>query len=316
MLAAYLRLARPTQWAKSAFVLVGPVYSMALSSAENRWAVLGAMLAFSLASSVCYVHNDIQDRDQDRAHPRKRARPIAAGQVSVAAARGFGTILGILAVLVLFLIPGGREHSWRREIVSACVALYVINTVFYSALLKRRMVADVISLSLGFVLRVLGGCAAVYVVPSSWLLNVTFFLSMFLAFGKRLGERRTMGEGASSARSVQARYTDDILRMAVVVTGVATLLTYAGYVQAQEHLYTRGFNLLWVTMLPATYGLLRAIFRVETGAYDDPTELAFRDRPFQIAAACFCALTLALIYLFRLGGWAEVGWPLTLPAGT
>src|SRR5690606_16191438 len=118
---------------------------------------------------------------------------------------------------------------------------------------------DVISLASGFVLRVLGGCAAAMVVPSSWLLNCIFFLSMFLAFGKRLGERRTLGADAAAARGVQSVYTDDLLRMSVVVTAVATLITYAGYVQAHEEDYRRGFNLLWLTMLPATYGLLRCI---------------------------------------------------------
>ncbi|MBL8759458.1 MAG: hypothetical protein JNK35_13635, partial [Phycisphaerae bacterium] len=146
----------------------------------------------------------------------------------------------------------------------------------------------------GFVLRVLAGCAAVLVVPSTWLLNVTFFIAMFLAFGKRLGERRTMGDDAAAARLVQAKYTDELLRMVVVVTGVATLLTYAGYIQSQEFGFTRGFNLLWLTMLPATYGLLRCIVLLERGDYDDPTELAAKDRAFQVAVVVFVGLTVGL----------------------
>jgi 4-hydroxybenzoate polyprenyltransferase len=173
--------------------------------------------------------------------------------------------------------------------------------VVYSFALKHVVMADVICLSLGFVLRVLGGCAAVGIGPTTWLLNCTLFLAMFLAFGKRLGERRLMlgAEGAASARGVQAAYTDDLLRMAVVVTAVASLLTYAGYVQAQEAHYHLGFNLLWLTVLPATYGVLRCMVLVERGDYDDPTELASKDPPFQLAAAVFGALTLALILWVR-----------------
>ena len=133
------------------------------------------------------------------------------------------------------------------------------------------------------------------VLPSTWLLNVTFFLAMFLAFGKRLGERRTMGDAAANARSVQSDYSDAFLQMAVVVTAVTTLLTYAGYVQAREADYTWGLNLLWLTILPATYGMLRCIVLVDRGTYDDPTELATHDRPFQLAMGLFALVTVVLV---------------------
>jgi len=306
----YIALARPLQWAKGAFVLVGPAYGLAARHVESPAAIVGAFFAFAFASSACYIHNDLRDREADRAHPRKRHRPIAAGRVGPRAAAALFLVLIFAAAAALLLIPAGRENSWARELTALCIGLYVLNVTAYSLWLKHKLVADVISLAMGFVLRVLAGCAAVGVPPSSWLLNVTFFISMFLAFGKRLGERRTSGSaaGAAAARTVQSRYTDDLLRMSVVVTGVASLLTYAGYVQSQQDFYTRGFNLLWLTMLPATYGLMRAMVKVETGEYDDPTEMALRDWPFQLAAAVFGGLTLALIYLFRLGGWEKLGW--------
>ena len=154
-----------------------------------------------------------------------------------------------------------------------------------------------------------GGCAAVGVTPTVWLLNVTLFLAMFLAFGKRLGERRTLapsaedgfetsGGGAADHRPVQAQYTDALLRMMVVVTGVATLIAYAGYLQAHDADYVLGFNLLWLTILPATYCLLRAIVLLERGAYDDPTELATGDRAFQLGAAVFIIISTAVLWGF------------------
>jgi decaprenyl-phosphate phosphoribosyltransferase len=296
----YIRLARPMQWAKGAFVIVGPVYGLAIKDIPSALAVLGAFLAFGFASSACYVHNDVQDRERDRAHPRKRNRPIASGRISVTSAGLFGLALFMLAWAMLLFIPRSESGLGPRELLGLCVLLYIANVLAYSTWLKHKAVADVISLSIGFVLRVLGGCAAVAVVPSSWLLNVTFFVSMFLAFGKRLGERRTMGAEASAVRGVQLKYTDDLLRMAMVVTGVATLITYAQYVQSQSDLYTRGFNLLWITMLPATYCLLRAMVKVEMSEFDDPTDMATRDRPFQLAVACFGAITLGLILWFRV----------------
>jgi 4-hydroxybenzoate polyprenyltransferase len=275
-------------------VLIGPVYGRVFTR-EGAILAAAAFFAFAFASSACYVINDILDAGADKAHPRKRNRPIAAGRIPVGHAYAFFLVLLALAIGMVMLIPPGIDGAGPRTLVGLCVGMYVANVLAYSAFLKTRMVADVISLSLGFVLRVLGGCAAVSVIPSPWLLNVTFFLSMFLAFGKRLGERRSLGATAATARTVHSRYTDELLRMLVVVTGVAALLIYAVYVQDQAMHYTHGFNLLWLTMLPATYGLMRAMVKVETGAYDDPTEMAIRDWPTQAAGAVFVALTVALL---------------------
>lgn len=304
-LGALVRLARPKQWAKGVFVLIGPVYGTLVNPEQGVapgvdvsqaiWGAAGAFVAFAMASSCCYVVNDIADREVDRAHPRKRLRPIAAGEVSVSQAWVCaGVLLGLGAASVM-LVPDvqarGLSVRWWLAMV---LGVYVLNVMAYSARLKRVVVVDVMSLSAGFVLRVLGGCAAAAVAPSTWLLNVTFFVSMFLALGKRLGERRTLGEGAAAARGVQGVYTDELLRMGVVVTGVACLLTYAGYVQAMGERFTYGFNLLWLTMLPATYGLLRAMVLLERGRYDDPTEIGMKDRATQAAAVVFGMITLGL----------------------
>jgi decaprenyl-phosphate phosphoribosyltransferase len=298
-----LKLARPKQWSKSVFVLIGPVYGlgdMLQGGERDVWMVMAeaivAAVAFALTSSGCYIINDIQDREADRLHPRKRNRPIASGAVSVPLAITAAVALFVAAAsLLLLLAPQARP--W----VALTLGLYIANVVTYSFYLKQKVIGDVIGLSVGFVLRVMGGCAAVSIMPSTWLLNVTFFLSMFLAFGKRLGERRTMrnapdGDGVAH-RAVQKLYTDVHLQMAVVVTMVATLMTYAAYVQTQDDRYTAGFNLLWLTLLPATYGLLRCIVLLEAGRYDDPTEMAFKDRGFIAAAIAFAVITLGAMYL-------------------
>jgi len=300
-----IRLARPRQWAKGAFVAIGPAYAVATHdrplSAPLVLGAVAAVLAFGFASSACYIINDIRDVEADRAHPRKRSRPIASGAVPIAAALRFAALLlllaGASAALSMFgaAQPAPSHALW----LGLCLAIYIANTTLYSLHFKHAVVLDVISLASGFVLRVMGGCAATAVIPSPMLLNVTFFLAMFLAFGKRLGERRTMGEGAAAARAVQGAYTDELLRMAVVVTGVATLITYAGYIENQGTRYERGFNLLWLTMLPATYGLLRCIVLLERGQYDDPTELASRDRPLQAAAVLFAAITVTIMLGLR-----------------
>jgi 4-hydroxybenzoate polyprenyltransferase len=293
----YLKLARLHQWGKGAFVLVGPVYGAVDGHAINWPAVGLAFLGFGLGSSACYVVNDIQDREADRNHPRKRRRPLASGAISVRAAWVFAAVLllGALGAIAALATVAPKEATFWTGLA---IIGYIANVMAYTYLFKHHIIADVVSLALGFVLRVLGGCASTEIEPSTWLLNCTLFVSMFLAFAKRLGERRTVqGDGVSKARAVQSVYTDELLRMTVVVTGVAALVTYAGYVQARGEAYTVGFNLLWLTMLPATYGLLRCIVLVERGDYDDPTELATRDRAFQVAGLAFVAVTIAIAFI-------------------
>lgn len=307
-----VKLARPVQWGKGVFVLAGPAFAVMHGDTELGLmvglAALGAFVAFGLGSSGCYIFNDIADREADARHPRKKRRPIASGRVSVGTARVFGLGLFFAAAVTTAFLPGVSERAWLAVLVGA----YVLNVLAYSAVLKHRVMLDVVSLSLGFVLRVLGGCAAVGVMPSTWLLNSTLFLAMFLALGKRLGERRTMaGEASSveSVRGVQKVYSDELLRMAVVMTAVGTLVTYAGYVQDQEGRYgpsvadvasgvAWGFNWLWLTMIPATYALLRCIVQLERGLFDDPTELALRDRGVQMAGIGFVLVLVVLAVVF------------------
>jgi 4-hydroxybenzoate polyprenyltransferase len=314
ILPALVRLARPVQWGKGVFVLIGPAYAIAARDAQPSpqiaASVLGIFAAFGLASSGCYVINDIADREADAHHPRKRHRPIASGRVGLGMARGYAAALLAAAAVVVALLPLGDRLWWAAGLVGA----YVVNVLVYSSLLKHRVILDVVSLSLGFVLRVLAGCAAAGVMPSTWLLNSTLFLAMFLAFGKRLGERRTaaaVGEAAADLRRVQRAYSDELLRMVVVMTAVGALVTYAGYIQGREGVYgpsvaavargaAWGFNWLWLTMIPATYGLLRCIVLLEQGRYDDPTELAVRDRGVQAAGVLFGLIVLAVVMLARV----------------
>jgi decaprenyl-phosphate phosphoribosyltransferase len=315
-----IKLARPAQWAKGVFVLVGPLYALADPAKHTHipWLnVACAFVAFGLASSGCYIINDLRDRDADRLHPRKSKRPIASGSVTPAAALWFAFILFLLATAAAlapvwastlqFINPAGAETALRSCLWTVLlVAAYIFNTIAYSIRIKHLVILDVLSLSLGFVLRVLGGCAAAGVEPSSWLLNCTFFVSMFLALGKRLGELRSLGDSAASVRGVLGTYTIDFLRMAVVVTAVACLVTYSGYVQSRSdqgtfHYAGWGFNLLWLTMLPATYALLRTIVQMERGKYDDPTELAYKDNAFRVAVLLFALLTAIVIFTNRYG---------------
>lgn len=320
VLRGLIRLTRLKQWTKGIFVLIGPIFALAYGKLQDvprdelLLQIALAFFAFCLAASGCYVFNDLADIERDRAHPRKKHRPLASGQVPIGIAKIFGVGLLMSSLICALMLPGASKW-W----VIALVAAYIINVMAYSSGLKHIVIVDVLSLSTGFVLRVLGGCAAVDVAPSTWLLNATLFLSMFLAFGKRLGERRLMGsdESAIAARDVQVSYTDQLLRMMVVVTGVATLMTYTGYVQSREedltlYLTNRpiglsgegfGLNLLWISVLPAMLALMRTITLLMRGTYDDPTELAIRDSMVRISGFLFVIATGIALMSERILLW-------------
>src|SRR5262249_54402046 len=146
-------LCRPRHWAKNVFVLVPLVFSETFYSAATVGASLAALACFCLWSSSVYALNDVLDARGDRRHPRKCRRPVAAGQVSPPAALLFAAVLalggGALAFAALprlFLLIGG---------------LYLANSVTYCLLLKHRVIADVLAIAAGFVLRLLGGCYAI-----------------------------------------------------------------------------------------------------------------------------------------------------------
>ncbi len=312
VIAGLIRLARPHQWSKGIFVLIGPLFAIAdgkLKDMPVQELILATgltFLGFCLAASGCYVFNDLADVERDQNHPRKRRRPLACGQVSIGTAKVFG--IGLLLASLLCVIGVSPE---LRFWVLGLIILYITNVMLYSNGLKHIVIIDVLCLSSGFVIRVLGGCAAVGITPSTWLLNATLFLSMFLAFGNGLGVRRHMGsdEAATAARDVQQHYSDQMLRMFVVVTGVATLLTYTGYVQSKELVYMYifasrpdsldgfGMNLLWVTVAPATLALLRTITLLMRGRFDDPTELALHDNMVRVAGLIFVISTVAVIWI-------------------
>lgn len=311
--AGLIKLMRLHQWSKGIFVLIGPMFALSdgklrdMPDLELGLAIGMTFLGFCLAASGCYIFNDLADVERDRAHPRKSKRPLASGQVSAGTARIFGICILVASLASVLGVP-----SELRYWVLGLLILYIINVMAYSAGLKHIVIVDVLCLSSGFVIRVLGGCAALGITPSTWLLNATLFLSMFLAFGKRLGERRHMGsdEAAMAARDVQQHYTDQMLRMFVVVTGVATLLTYTNYVQSRHDDFvwtfaTRqgsvgesfGFNLMWITVAPATLALLRTITLLMRGRYDDPTELALKDNMVRVAGLVFVASMLIVFWI-------------------
>jgi len=146
-----VRSLRPHQWAKNLFVLAALVFGRQLSDRTAVVHALLALLAFCFASSTVYLINDLRDREEDRRHPLKRLRPIAAGTLSVPAAIVAAVVLGVAAFAI------GADLGLPFFLV---LAGYLLLNVLYTTWLKHMVILDVMSISLGFVLRVEAGAEA------------------------------------------------------------------------------------------------------------------------------------------------------------
>ncbi|PYO25026.1 MAG: hypothetical protein DMD85_05045 [Candidatus Rokuibacteriota bacterium] len=171
MLAAVLVSLRPQQWVKNLFVFGGLVFGQRLFT-PSVWPACGAFVIFCALSGAIYLVNDVADRDNDRLHPKKRERPIAAGRLPV------GVALGVAVALV----AGGLvAAAWLSTGVLLVAVAYVVLLTAYSAWLKHVVIVDVLAVAVGFVLRALAGTLAIDVAISGWLLICTVLIALFLA---------------------------------------------------------------------------------------------------------------------------------------
>ena len=178
-LAALIKLLRPEQWVKNAFLIAPLIFSKHLFGADYLLTTLLALVAFCLVSSSVYVVNDIADRNIDQHHPTKKNRPIASGRVSVPQA--------IAVVILLLVIVAVQSWNLNGNFCLAAASYFMLNLA-YSFGLKRVILVDVFVIAAGFMLRVLAGAFAIAVLISPWLVLCTLFVSVFLAISKRRGE--------------------------------------------------------------------------------------------------------------------------------
>ena len=85
---------RPAQWTKNLLVFAPLIFAVKLFDTLSLVRAVAGFAVFCALSSAVYLINDVMDRDGDRQHPVKRLRPIAAGDLSVAAALAAAIVIG------------------------------------------------------------------------------------------------------------------------------------------------------------------------------------------------------------------------------
>lgn len=283
-----IKLLRPHQWIKSAFVFVGIIFGHAWDDPTLLLQATLAAAGFSLAASSVYIFNDLADRERDRLHPKKRFRPLAAGTVSVGAALLLAIACGV----------GGLLLGWTASpLVAALIGGYFALNAGYSLGLKHISILDVFIISAGFMLRLVAGTEGIGITASQWLLLCGMMVTLFLGFAKRRAELYAMAEQeaeAGSHRKVLEEYDPILLDKMIGICASATVVCYALYTLAPQTIAQhRTTDLIW-TVPFVLYGMFRYLQRLHSGGGEDAAREVFRDPHLILAIGGWLGLVLYL----------------------
>jgi decaprenyl-phosphate phosphoribosyltransferase len=260
---------RPKQWIKNALVIAAPGAAGALGHDGVPIRVGLATVAFCLLASGIYAINDARDAQEDRLHPLKRHRPVAAGELDARTAITFG--------------------GWLMAVVGIG---YAALTVSYTLVWRHVRLLDIGAIAGGFVLRAVAGGVAAPVTLSRSFVLVVACVAVFVAGAKRYAELRRPETDPSTRRRVLNTYSPRLLELILAGSSVLAILAYS--VWAFDLPTVHGVPWRPLTILPFAICLLRYGTLVQAGAGEAPEDLLLADRPLQLAA-------MAWLLLFALG---------------
>ena len=309
-----IRSARPRQSAKNGLVLVPLFFTVniwweGVDPSEIALVIAKAVitfLAFSALSSAVYLFNDLRDVEQDRLHPVKRNRPIAAGKLSPQVA------WGALLLLIGLGMAAGFVISLPLGLVNTG---YIVLNVAYTLVLKHEVILDVMSISAGFVLRAVAGTLAINGTElttgglttridlniSPWLYVVTALGALFIAVVKRRSELEAAGAEAVAQRSILREYSTELLDQLVVIVAASTLMAYTLYtfssgITASSNVPDN--NSMMLTIPFVAYGLFRYLYLMHIkGKGEAPEDALLSDRPLRLNIVLWLATATLILLL-------------------
>ncbi len=285
---AVLKEMRPHEWVKNTLVFAGVLFSGQFNDGSAILEAFLAFAAFCLISSAGYFINDLIDVELDRKHPKKRFRPIAAGEISEPAARAFSAGFAVAALAIAF-----ATVNWE---VGLMVLGYGIIQVAYSMGIKQIVIVDVMTIATLFILRVVAGAVAVDAHASEWLVLCTGMLAMFLGFTKRRQEAVSELHEGTSTRPVLEHYSLPFLDQMVSMVTTGTVISYAIYTVNSPLI---GSEMMF-TIPPVVYGIFRYLYLIYDRSDDRSTAaIVAQDRPIIAAGGVFAVTAFLLLYVFN-----------------
>lgn len=279
---------RPDQWTKNLIVFAALIFAVKLLDPAALANASAAFLIFCALSGAVYLINDVSDREQDRLHPLKRARPIASGELSPGTALTAAVVLSVAALASAYSL---------RPAFAVAAAAYLSLFVVYTRSLKHVVVLDVMTIAIGFVLRAVAGGLVINVHISNWLLVCTMLGALFLGFAKRRHEITLLAEGAKGHRRILEEYDPYLLDQMIGVVAAATMVAYIIYCASPETHALFGTEWLVLTTPFPIYGLFRYLYLVHRKAGGgNPSDMLLQDRPLQACVLLWGITAIVIIY--------------------
>ena len=289
MVKTWLKALRVKQWTKNSLLFLGLVFSLQFTHPDKVLTSLVAFGLFCLVSSGGYLINDVIDCEHDRQHPTKCNRPIACGAINRNAA------LAVAAVLLAVGLAG----SFAVNLAFGAVALaYVAISVGYTVGLKHVVIIDVLSIAAGFVLRAVGGAAALAVPISPWLYVCTILGALFLGIAKRRHELVLLEDDARNHRGILEHYSPDLLDQMSTIVTASLVMAYSLYTFTAENLPKNQAMMLTIPFV--LYGIFRYLYLVHRkNAGGTPEEVLLQDVPIMLDIVLWVTASAAILYFFR-----------------
>ncbi len=287
-LRAAIKTGRPQEWIKNVFVFAGLLFSGKFDQPHEVVEAVLTFVAFCFISSAGYYVNDLLDVELDRKHPKKRFRPLAAGELSEGAAKTIAPALALVAIAISF-----ATVNWE---VGLMVVGYGVAQMAYSLGLKQIVIVDVMTLAGLFILRVAAGASAVEAHASEWLVLCTGMLALFLGVTKRRQEAVSELHEGTSSRPVLEHYSLPFLDQMVAMVTTGTVISYSIYAVNSPII---GNKMMW-TIPSMVYCVFRYLYLIYDRADDRSTAaIVAEDRPLIAGVASFAVVAFLLLYVFK-----------------
>jgi 4-hydroxybenzoate polyprenyltransferase len=276
---------RPQEWVKNLLVFAGLLFSAKFKDFDAVVDATVTFAAFCMVASAGYLVNDARDVAEDRQHPKKRFRPIAAGELPIPTALGLAVVLAALALAGSAVLEGLE--------IGGLVLAYGVGTTLYSYVLKHEVILDVMTIAGLFVLRVLAGAVAVGADASAFLLLCTGMVALFLGFTKRRQEATSELHAGTSSRPVLEHYSIPFLDQMVAMVTASTVMSYAIYAVNSPLIGSKMLG----TLPPVLYGIFRYLYLVYDRKDTRSTDAILLEDPGMIGAAVVWVVTAVVLLL-------------------
>lgn len=288
-MAKYMRLLRIHQWIKNLFILLPVFFGQKIQDTTLYLDLVLGFLSFSLVASSIYIINDCRDLEEDRLHPQKCQRPIAAGVISPSKA---------LVICAMLIICGGAIAYLLTSMFFVVVLGYFTMNICYSYKLKHIALVDITTIATGFLLRIISGGIIGQVYISQWILLMTFLLALFLGLAKRRDDVVIYQKTEQKMRKAIDGYNLEFINAAMVMMGAVTIVAYIMYTVSPEVTNRIGSNYVYLSSFFVIIGVLRylQISFVENNSAS-PTKILLRDTFIQFTILAWLAVFFALLYI-------------------